>query len=191
MTQIAAEAGSSVQEITAAEREFASNYLASTRDALLEALSGLSDLQWKFRPAPDRWSIAEVMEHVAFIEGRIQEIIGNLGEAPADWPMREVKQVDEFVLYMIPSRELRVRAPERIRPIGRWTGPEALEHFLNGCKKTFELLVSAPHLRGRVLPHPIFGAWDGYQWILAASAHTERHTKQILEVKADPGFPVR
>jgi len=29
---------------------------------------------------------------------------------------------------------------------------------------------------------------DGYQWILAASAHTERHTKQILEVRADPGF---
>ena len=189
MTQIAAEAVSSVQEISAAEREFASNYLASTRDALVEALSGLSDSQWKFRSAPDRWSIAEIMEHVAFIEGRIQEIIGNLKEAPADLPMREVKQVDEFVLYMIPSRELKVRAPERIRPTGRWAGPEAREVFLNGRKKTFELLAATPHLRGRVLPHPIFGAWDGYQWILAAAGHAARHTSQICELKADPKFP--
>jgi hypothetical protein len=31
---------------------------------------------------------------------------------------------------------------------------------------------------------------DGYQWILAAAAHTERHAKQMLEVKADDDFPV-
>jgi hypothetical protein len=30
---------------------------------------------------------------------------------------------------------------------------------------------------------------DGYQWVLATAAHTERHTKQILEVKSDPNFP--
>ena len=30
---------------------------------------------------------------------------------------------------------------------------------------------------------------DGYQWILAAAAHCDRHTKQILEVRADPNFP--
>ena len=30
---------------------------------------------------------------------------------------------------------------------------------------------------------------DGYQWVLAAAAHMERHTKQILEVKAELAFP--
>ena len=30
---------------------------------------------------------------------------------------------------------------------------------------------------------------DAYQWLLFISAHSERHTKQILEVKADPNFP--
>jgi hypothetical protein len=37
--------------------------------------------------------------------------------------------------------------------------------------------------------HPVLGPLDGYEWILAAAAHSERHTKQILEVKADPNFP--
>ena len=43
--------------------------------------------------------------------------------------------------------------------------------------------------RDHLGPHPVFGALDGYQWILLLSAHSERHTKQIEEVKADPGFP--
>jgi hypothetical protein len=30
---------------------------------------------------------------------------------------------------------------------------------------------------------------DGYEWVLFISAHSERHTKQIDEVKADPTFP--
>ena len=177
------------QSITAAEREQAANYLAATRDDLAEAVRGLSDAQWNFKPAPDRWSIAEVMEHVAFIEDRIHEIIGKLGEAPADLPTREVKQVDAFVLHQVPSRSFKFQAPERIQPIGRWTGPVGLEHFLESRKKTIERLASAPHLRGRVLPHPIFGFWDGYQWILAGAGHSARHTAQIHEVKATPGFP--
>jgi hypothetical protein len=36
-----------------------------------------------------------------------------------------------------------------------------------------------------------FESMDGYQWALAAGAHTERHAKQILEIKADPNFPAR
>jgi len=33
------------------------------------------------------------------------------------------------------------------------------------------------------------GMLDAYQWILLLSGHTERHTLQILEVKADPKYP--
>ena len=30
---------------------------------------------------------------------------------------------------------------------------------------------------------------DGYEWILLIAGHSERHTKQMLEVKANPNFP--
>jgi hypothetical protein len=30
---------------------------------------------------------------------------------------------------------------------------------------------------------------DGYEWVLFVAGHSERHTKQINEVKADPNFP--
>jgi hypothetical protein len=33
------------------------------------------------------------------------------------------------------------------------------------------------------------GKMDGYEFILFIAAHSERHVKQIDEVKADPNFP--
>jgi len=178
-----------VDGVTSEEREHAARYLAVTRDRLADTMKGLSDAQWNFRPSSDRWSVAEVMEHVAIVEDRIQEIIGRLGEAPEDAADRDARQVDAFVLVDIPKRYPKFKAPPAVSPTGGRTGAEALEHFLQSRVKTAELLSSAPHLRGRVLPHPIFGPWDGYQWILAAAGHSARHTGQILEVKADPNFP--
>ena len=39
------------------------------------------------------------------------------------------------------------------------------------------------------MPHPVFGHWDGYQWMLAAGAHTARHVAQIREIQSTKGFP--
>jgi hypothetical protein len=30
---------------------------------------------------------------------------------------------------------------------------------------------------------------DAYQWLLLLAAHSARHTAQILEVEANPGYP--
>ncbi|MGI8819654.1 MAG: hypothetical protein ACR2ID_02090 [Chthoniobacterales bacterium] len=37
--------------------------------------------------------------------------------------------------------------------------------------------------------HPALGMMDAYQWLLFNGAHCKRHTAQILEVRADAGFP--
>src|ERR1700730_4468634 len=57
--------------LTAAERETALNSLQSTHDAFLKSIAGLSERQWRFKPAPDRWSVAEVSEHIAVSESTI------------------------------------------------------------------------------------------------------------------------
>jgi len=38
---------------------------------------------------------------------------------------------------------------------------------------------------------PIGGKWDAYEFILMIAAHSERHTKQIEEVKTNPGYPAK
>ena len=50
-------AASSAQELTQAETEHALQYLESTKRDVLDATKGLSEAQWNFKPAPDRWSL--------------------------------------------------------------------------------------------------------------------------------------
>jgi hypothetical protein len=46
-------------------------------------------------------------------------------------------------------------------------------------------------LRGHAIDGPAGGKWDAYEWVLLIAAHSERHTKQIEEVKANPNFPIK
>jgi len=43
----------------------ARQYFAVTRSRLEKATTGLTDAQARFKPAPDCWSIAEILEHLA------------------------------------------------------------------------------------------------------------------------------
>src|SRR5882762_10774418 len=95
----------SAQEVTQAEKDRALQYLETTKKGVLEATKGLSEEQWNFKPAPDRWSVAQVMEHIAaaedFIRGMVKE---KIMMAPAGEPGRDVKKTDEAVLAMVPDR---------------------------------------------------------------------------------------
>ena len=52
-----------------------------------------------------------------------------------------------------------------------------------------DLLGRRPAIQAPQLVTTAFGTLDGYQWLLLLSTHSERHTAQIEEVKADPNFP--
>ena len=178
----------SESSLTTEEIITASRHLAVARGYLFESVSGLSAAQWDFRPDNDTWSIADILEHLVLIEGRVHAIIGNMIDCPEAEPGHKEKEVDDFIINEVPKRSIRVKAPTPVCPVSRWTGPEALELFIASRDQTMQLL-GAPLLRGRVRPHPLFGPWDGYQWLLAVASHTMRHTGQILEVKAHPNFP--
>jgi hypothetical protein len=108
--------------------------------------------------------------------------------SPEAEPGHKESEMDGFIINEVPKRSFKVKAPVPVCPVSRWTGPEALELFIASREQTMQLL-AAPLLRGRVRPHPIFGPWDGYQWLLAVASHTMRHAGQICEVKAHPDFP--
>ena len=56
------------QELSAADKERGMQYLETTKKNIVEATKGLSEAQWNFKAAPDRWSVAETMEHIAAAE---------------------------------------------------------------------------------------------------------------------------
>jgi hypothetical protein len=182
--------GATGQDITTMEREQALRYLAETRAGVIEAVKGLSEAQFNFKPAPDRWSVAECLEHIAIVENAVLSGVRvRLEKAPAPSADRDVKQIDALILAKVPDRSTKIQAPPPLAPTGRWTPAAALEHFFAGREQTVNWLKSDTDLRGHSVDHPVLGPLDGYEWILAAAGHSERHTKQILEVKADPNFP--
>ena len=68
-------AAASAQEVSQAEKEKALQYLETTKKNVLEATKGLSEAQWNFKPAPERWSVAQVMEHIAAAEDFIRDLL--------------------------------------------------------------------------------------------------------------------
>jgi hypothetical protein len=177
------------QNLTPEDRENGVKYLEKTRQGVIDATSGLTEAQWKFKPAADRWSVAEVVEHIATSEEFLYEnaVLGTM-KSPAGAPDRDYKKIDAAILANVPDRTNKRKAPAEMVPTGKWSGPEALDHFLKGRDRDIEFLKNTPDLRGHVSDGP-FGPMDAYQWLIFISAHSERHTKQILEVKADPNFP--
>ncbi|MGD1070185.1 MAG: DinB family protein [Bryobacteraceae bacterium] len=45
------------------------DHLAATPEVLRLLMGGLSDEDAQWKPAPDRWSVAEILEHLSHIEG--------------------------------------------------------------------------------------------------------------------------
>jgi hypothetical protein len=181
------------QGVSQAEKDHALQYLESTKKGVLEATKGLSDAQWNFKPAPDRWSVAEVIEHLAAAEdmlrGMTQEQVMKTPAIPAR-DSAELKKIDDAVIAMVPDRSHKVDAPEPLRPTNRFGSPvDAQKHFLESRATTEEYLKTTPDLRAHAVDSPMGMKLDGYEWVLLIAGHSERHTKQMLEVKADPNFP--
>jgi len=187
---IASGAAAKAQALSQADRDRAIQYLDSTKQNIVNATRGLSEAQWNFKPSPFKWSVAQVMEHIAVSEDLLRQIAEDqIKKAPAG-PDRDLKKADDKVLEVVPDRSRKFQAPEQLRPANRFSSPEAaLKHFLESRAKTVELLMNTPDLRAHVADSGLLGKVDAYERILFVAAHSERHTKQLLEVKADSKFP--
>lgn len=179
------------QSSSQADRDRAMKYLESTKQGVLDATAGLSEAQWNFKPAPDRWSVAEVTEHIASAEGYLRGmIVEKVLTAPARPDGEDVKAIDELVLTAIPDRTTHRQAPEPLKPTNRFSsGPGSVKQFIESRGQTEDFLRSHDDLRAHAIDSPLGKKLDAYEWVLFIAAHSERHTKQILEVKADPNFP--
>ena len=183
----------SAQPLTRQERDSLVQHLEQTRQAFLQSISGLSDAQWTFKAGPDRWSIAEVAEHVAISETTIFQLVTDkMLKGPAI-PPNPTPLSDGKLLVSLLDRSTKFQAPEMLKPTNRWATREALtKDFLAARDKTIMYVkTTTDDLHGHGGPHPVFKMLDGYQWVLLISGHSARHTAQIEEVKASPGYPAR
>jgi hypothetical protein len=167
--------------------------LDATRARLVGAVERLTAEQHAFRPTPERWSVAEIIEHLSIVEGRVARVVGKmLGKLEASdaravgSPFGPVS-VSEFVER---SRTEKYKAPDEIRPKGAPLA-DSLAHLrdsraaLRGLRERVERVDGArAHF-----PHPVWGPLDLYQWLAFVGAHEQRHLDQIEALKEAMGAP--
>jgi hypothetical protein len=171
------------------ERRTLLTQLEKSSAVVLEALNGVSETQWNFKPAPERWSIAECAEHIVTAD-QAMFTFGSQQLLKMNPPAGAVKRDDDAILKTTTDRSTKVKTAEFLEPKGKYADKTAvIDAFQKGRARIAEYVKSTQDdLRAHGFQGPT-GYVDAYQFLLTLSAHGERHAQQIAEVKADPGYP--
>lgn len=163
-------------------------HLESSRVALAEAVALVPEAQRDRRPAPDRWSVAEVLEHLALVDGRITGLLRSRIDAAREAGLGAETETSPVVptidLARLLDRERRITAGEASLPKESLDAATAWERLVAQQDELRELALSADGLAlGEVIaPNPVIGPLNVYQWLAFVGGHERRHALQIREI---------
>ena len=174
--------------LTAIERQRLVAHLDMTERWLLDEVSGLSPAQLDYRPAPNVWSVREVVDHLVVVGTVYWDDLQAALKGPAS--ARRTFSSDADILWYGIDRTRRETAIPPELPKGRAKDMQlALKAFRSDHARLTEFIrTTNEDLRGRVVERQ---QCDAYQWALLISTHEQRHILQIREIKAHRGFPLK
>jgi len=157
----------------------------STR-SFLALFDGVSDRAWRWRPAGEEWSIGQTVEHVVLSD---RAILARLAALPAAPLASDAARCDDAFISDAMFRSAGP-APALAPPKGRLaTRAHGIAALCGACDGLVAWASATDaDLRGFGLPHPIFGTFDGVQWLLFAAAHTENHAAQLRTLREHAGL---
>lgn len=167
--------------------------LEQSRRTFLEAIADVTtEAQWNHKPAPDRWSVGECAAHIIATEDFFRQTIADALQTPARPSSPPTAERDAVVSTTIRDRSQRFQAPGALEPTGKVVPKgQAIQDFETTRAKTLEYVrTTQDPLREHATGTPP-NVMTAYELLLMLSGHTERHTAQLLEVKASPGYPKR
>ncbi len=172
-------------------------HLDEHRAALEQAFAEVPVAIRDQRPSPDRWSVAEVLDHLAIIETRIAKLLtqqiasaraAGLGEDRDTSPV-----VPTLNMRRILDRSRPITASESSQPRAGCAAQESWKQLVEQREVLRSLVLSADGLAlGEITaPHPVLGPINIYQWLVFVGGHEGRHTAQVREVAALLGASTR
>ncbi|MXV51938.1 hypothetical protein GS399_13225 [Pedobacter sp. HMF7647] len=180
--------------LTASERDFASRFLKETGSMVFASVKDFTQAQLTFKPATGKWSIEECIKHIAAAEKELWAMVDASLKQPANPEQRAgIKFSDEELIRAVEDHSHKTKTFAALEPANSpyATVSEALAAFKANREKLVAFVESTQaDLRNHVSVLPV-GTYDAYQFILLISAHSNRHTQQIEEIKASSGFPKR
>jgi hypothetical protein len=170
-------------------------HLDTTRGILSAAVDTVPSALRETQPAPDRWSVANVLEHLTRVEEQITRLLAkrladsrDAGALPPETRSSSVlESIDQRLLL---DRTRRITSNERSLPTGTMDSAAAMAALEHTRAALRELVISydGMDLSGMTFPHPALGMLDGYGWFAFIGMHEARHAAQIREI-ASSGHP--
>jgi hypothetical protein len=162
--------------------------LDESRAVLDAALAEVPDRLRRTRPAPGRWSAAEVLEHLAmvnrFFAERVATAIAEARAAGLGLEAGPRQMLPDEVRERMSDRRDRREAREAMMPTGAVDASAAWADLDRARQEVRDAAAGADGLAlGSVTAdHRFFGTLNVYQWIELTAAHEIRHADQIREV---------
>lgn len=134
----------------------------------------------------EKWSVAQIVEHVSLVEGGIVRICSRLiSKAEAAGQMSSgVLDLSEFMQKADGITDVKLEAPEVVHPVNGRSIANSLEVMEENGRAFDEL---RPRLEkfdcnAHKFPHPYLGDLSALEWLTLAGGHKIRHLRQIKRV---------
>lgn len=171
--------------MTTEDRQHLVAHLEMTENWLASEVAGLSEAQLKFRPAPGKWTILDVVEHLTLSEpGYWDDLKNSMKGPPGKAKHRDAG--DLYVMWYGIDRTKRQITSKEETPHG------TLTDVGTGMQKVHKLraeMLEYARTTDEDLRGHMYGYHDVYQWFIMISTHMQRHIMQIREIKASSGYP--
>lgn len=191
-TAVIAQPATGYDQLSSEEREYAAKFLKETESGVFAALKNLNEMQLTFKPAADKWSVEECVKHIAASEKSLWAMVEESLKQPANPEKRAgIKMTDKELIGAVEDRSHKSKTFSALEPANSpyKTMGEALASFKENREKLIAFVKGTREdLRNHVSVLPM-GTYDAYQLIMLISAHSDRHTQQIEEIKTNPNFP--
>lgn len=140
----------------------------------------------------EKWTIAEIIEHVAIVKsGMVRILTKLLSDAQKTGKSSDgtAQFSENFQTKAAEAATLKLEAPERVRPTGKQSVAESLEKMDAAHKEIEKLrpLFESVECSDVKFPHPFMGDLTAHEWLALVGGHEARHLRQIknrLEMKA-------
>ena len=174
---------------TEEDRAFLIENLNRTTGLLENEIDGLTEEQWNFREGLEKWSIAEVIEHLAIYEFKYYDQRYQTFLIPPEPELAKTTPPDDFYIDWMDENQPH-SAVLSGKPLGLIKDEKNWTYFMIGRDRNVEK-VSTTEWDYRA--HYSFRSkdrrWNIHQLYIILYGHCDRHLKQIKRIKAHPEFP--
>jgi hypothetical protein len=173
------------------ERKTAMSLMKSTRVDVTKSIKGLSEAQLNFKISGN-WSIKECVYHIANSEKNLWAIVETSLKKQSNAEKRsKIKMTDEELIKMVEDKSFNLSSSEifSTKNISYKSLTNAINTFRSKRTEHINYIkLTTEDLRNHVVQMP-FGYIDCYQVCLMAASLSNRYSRQIEEIKAEPNFP--